>query len=145
MIEMDTIISPQLATILSALLVIYIGIVVEKYYVSWSSVYTNTLSFIVMLGTIKMSDSVFLFLLVYTILGYVSVKMKWKRIFPLFGCKTYGSLILVLTLGSEGLLLGLYNVYSVIIAWILVALLVHFIGYEYVKYSRRKKRWSAKR
>ncbi len=142
---MDTIISPQLATILSALLVIYIGIVVEKYYVSWSSVYTNTLSFIVMLGTIEMSDSVFLFLLVYTILGYISVKMKWKRIFPLFGCKTYGSLVLVLTLGSEGLLLGLYNVYSVIIAWILVALLVHFIGYEYVKYSRRKKRWSGKR
>ncbi len=141
---MDTIISPQLATILSALLVIYIGIVVEKYYVSWSSVYTNTISFVVMLGSIEMSDSVFLFLLVYTILGYISVKMKWKRIFPLFGCKTYGSLILVLTLGSKGLLFGLYSIYSVIIAWVLVALLVHFIGYEYVKYSRRKKAWSRK-
>ncbi len=142
---MDTIISPELATILSAILVIYIGIVVEKYYVSWSSVYTNTLSFIVMLGSIAMSDMVFLLLLAYTIMGYIAVKLRWKRIFPLFGCKTYGSLILVLTLGSQGLLFGLYDVVTVVISWIIVALIVHLIGYEYVKYSRRKKRWSKRR
>ena len=142
---MDTIISPELATILSAILVIYIGIVVEKYYVSWSSVYTNTLSFIVMLGSIAMSDMVFLLLLAYTIMGYVAVKLRWKRIFPLFGCKTYGSLILVLTLGSQGLLFGLYDVVTVVISWIIVAVIVHLIGYEYVKYSRRKKRWSKRR
>ncbi len=142
---MDTIISPELATILSAILVIYIGIVVEKYYVSWSSVYTNTLSFIVMLGSIAMSDMVFLLLLAYTIMGYVAVKLRWKRIFPLFGCKTYGSLILVLTLGSQGFLFGLYDVVTVVISWIIVAVIVHLIGYEYVKYSRRKKRWSKRR
>ena len=142
---MDTIISPELATILSAILVIYIGIVVEKYYVSWSSVYTNTLSFIVMLGSIAMSDMVFLLLLAYTIMGYIAVKLRWKRIFPLFGCKTYGSLILVLTLGSQGFLFGLYDVVTVVISWIIVALIVHLIGYEYVKYSRRKKRWSKRR
>ncbi len=142
---MDTIISPQLATILSALLVIYIGIVVEKYYVSWSSVYTNTLSFIVMLGSISMSDYVFIFLIIYTLVGYLAVRMKWRRIFPLFGCKTYGSLILVLTLGSEGLLFGLYDIYTVVISWIVVAGVVHLIGYEYVKYTKRRKRWSAKR
>ncbi len=142
---MDTIISPELATILSAILVIYIGIVVEKYYVSWSSVYTNTLSFIVMLGSIEMSDYVFLLLLGYTIMGYVAVKLRLKRIFPLFGCKTYGSLILVLTLGSKGLLFGLYDVVTVVVAWVVVSVIVHLIGYEYVKYSRRKKRWSGKR
>ncbi|NPA76077.1 MAG: hypothetical protein GXO25_08375 [Euryarchaeota archaeon] len=142
---METILSPQLATILSALLVIYIGIVVEKYYVSWSSVYTNTLSFIILLGTIAMSGTVFLLLLAYTLLGYVAVKMHWKRLFPLFGCKTYGSLVLVLVLGSEGFIFGLYSVLSVLISWLVVALVVHIIGYEYVKYSRRKKRWSARR
>ncbi len=141
---METILSPQLATILSAVLVIYIGIVVEKYYVSWSSVYTNTLSFVILLGSIAMSGLVFLLLLGYTLLGYLAVKMKWRRIFPLFGCKTYGSLILVLVLGSQGYLFGLYSVYSVVAAWIVVALLVHLIGYEYIKYSRRKKRWSGK-
>ena len=134
------ILSPEFATILSAVLVIYIGIVVEKYYVSWSSVYTNTLSFIILLGSIDISGLVFLLLAGYTIFGYVTVKLKWKRIFPLFGCKTYGSLVLVLTLGSEGYIFGIYSVESVMISWFVVAVLVHLIGYWYVKYSRGKKR-----
>ncbi len=136
------ILSPEFATILSAVLVIYIGIVVEKYYVSWSSVYTNTLSFIILLGSIDISGLVFLLLAGYTILGYVAVKLKWKKIFPLFGCKTYGSLVLVLTLGSEGYIFGIYSVESVLISWFVVAVLVHLIGYWYVKYSRgKKKKW----
>ncbi len=136
------ILSPEFATILSAVLVIYIGIVVEKYYVSWSSVYTNTLSFIVLLGSIDISGLVFLLLAGYTVLGYVAVKLKWKKIFPLFGCKTYGSLVLVLTLGSEGYIFGIYSVESVLISWFVVAVLVHLIGYWYVKYSRgKKKKW----
>ncbi len=134
------ILNPQIATILSALLVIYIGIVVEKYYVSWSSVYANTLSFIVLLGSIDISEMVFLFLLAYTILGYVAVKLRWKRIFPLFGCKTYGSLVLVLTLGSQGYFFGIYTVQSVLISWVIVALIVHAVGKWYVKYSRRRRR-----
>ncbi len=133
------ILSPQVATILSALLLIYIGIVVEKYYVSWSSVYANTLSFLIMLGSINMSFYVFLFLLGYTLLGYISVKLKWKRIFPLFGCKTYGSLVLVLTLGSEGYIFGIYSITSVLISWVLVAIMVHILGYLYVKHSRRRR------
>ncbi|MCD6276589.1 MAG: hypothetical protein J7J42_07620 [Thermoplasmata archaeon] len=133
------ILNPQIATILSALLVIYIGIVVEKYYVSWSSVYANTLSFIVLLGSIDISEIVFLFLLAYTILGYVAVKLRWKKIFPLFGCKTYGSLVLVLTLGSEGYFFGIYTLESVIISWIIVALIVHAIGRWYIRFSRRRR------
>ncbi len=135
-----SILSPGFAAILSALLVIYVGIVVEKYYVAWDSVYTNTLSFIIILGSIDLNEYVFLLLLVYTLLGYIAVKMRWKRIFPLFGCKTYGSLMLVLTLGSEGYIFGLYSVESVLISWIIVAIIVHFVGYEYVKYSRKKRR-----
>ncbi|AGB05377.1 hypothetical protein AciM339_1524 [Aciduliprofundum sp. MAR08-339] len=134
------ILNPKIATILSAVLLIYIGIVVEKYYVSWSSVYANTLSFLILLGSIDINQYVFLFLLAYTILGYVSVKLRWKRIFPLFGCKTYGSLVLVLTLGSEGYLFGIYTITSVLISWIIVATLVHLIGYVYVKHSRRSRR-----
>ncbi len=139
------ILSPEFATILSAILVIYVGIVVEKYYVAWDSVYTNTLSFIILLGSIDLNEYVFLLLLTYTLLGYIAVKMRWRRIFPLFGCKTYGSLILVLTLGSQGYIFGIYSVESVVLSWVIVAIIVHIIGYEYVKYSkhikRRKKKW----
>ncbi len=134
------ILSPEFATVLSALLVIYVGIVVEKYYVAWDSVYTNTLSFIILLGSIDLNEYIFLLLLTYTLLGYIAVKMRWKKIFPLFGCKTYGSLILVLTLGSEGYIFGLYSVESVLVSWIVVAVIVHIIGYEYVKYSKRAKK-----
>ena len=134
------ILSPEFATLLSAILVIYVGIVVEKYYVAWDSVYTNTLSFIILLGSIDLNEYVFLLLLTYTLIGYLAVKMRWKKIFPLFGCKTYGSLIMVLTLGSEGYIFGLYSVESVMISWVIVAVIVHLIGYEYVKYSKRKRR-----
>ena len=134
------ILSPEFATILSAILVIYVGIVVEKYYVSWDSVYTNTLSFIILLGSVDLNEYVFLLLLAYTLIGYIAVKKRWKRIFPLFGCKTYGSLILVLTLGSQGYIFGLYSVESVLISWLIVAIIVHIIGYEYVKYGKRRKR-----
>ena len=136
------ILSPEFATILSALLLIYIGIVVEKYYVSWSSVYANTLSFLILLGSIDISFSVFLLLLGYTLFGYLSVKMRWKRIFPLFGCKTYGSLVLVLTLGSMGFF-PTYTVLSVLISWILVALFVHALGKLYIRYGRKggKPKW----
>ncbi len=130
------ILSPEFATILSGLLLIYIGIVVEKYYVSWSSVYANTLSFLILLGSIDMNQYVFLFLLGYTALGYVAVKRRWKRIFPLFGCKTYGSLVLVLTLGSMGLF-PIYTVLSVLLSWVAVAVLVHLIGRLYIRYGKK--------
>jgi len=134
------ILSPEFATVLSAILLIYIGIVVEKYYVSWSSVYANTLSFLILLSSIDINQYVFLFLLGYTLFGYLAVKFRWKRIFPLFGCKTYGSLVLVLVLGSQGYIFGIYTVTSVLISWILVALFVHLLGNLYVKYSRNKRR-----
>ena len=136
------ILSPEFATILSGLLLIYIGIVVEKYYVSWSSVYANTLSFLIILGSLDINGYVFLFLLSYTILGYVAVKLRWKRLFPLFGCKTYGSLVLVLTMGSMGVF-PTYTVLSVMISWIIVAAMVHIIGMLYVKYGKKggKPKW----
>ncbi len=133
------ILTPELATVLSALLTIYVGIVVEKHYVSWSSVYTNTLSLFVLLASADLPLEVLLLLFAYTALGYISVKMKWNRVFPLFGCKTYGSLVLVITLGSQGLIFGIYTPLSVIISWVLVASIVHYIGYMY-KVSRKRRR-----
>ena len=67
------------AAALSAILVIYIGITVEKYYVSWSSVYTNTLSLFVTLAALDLEMSVLILLLIYTILGYIAVKIPYKE------------------------------------------------------------------
>ncbi len=127
------------AAALSAILVIYIGITVEKYYVSWSSVYTNTLSLFVTLAALDLEMSVLILLLIYTILGYIAVKMRWKKIFPIFGCKSFGSLMLVLTLGSNGILFGVYTWYGVLISWVIVAVCVHYIGWRYVRWSRRRR------
>jgi len=125
--------APVEAAILGAIAVIWIGIAVEKHYVSWDSVYANTLSFILVLGSVDLSIPVFLLLLIYTILGYIAVKMRWKKVFPAFGSKSYGSLMFVLSMGSAGYLFAIQNPIGVAICWILVALLVHWIGYWYKK------------
>ena len=130
---------PNTAAVLSALLVIYIGITVEKYYVSWSSVYTNTLSLLVTLAALELENSVLILLAIYTILGYVAVKMRWKKIFPVFGCKSFGSLMLVLTLSSQGIIFGMYTWYGVLISWVVVAIGVHYVGWRYVRWSKRRR------
>ena len=129
--------TPVEAAILGAIAVIWVGIAVEKHYVSWDSVYANTLSFILVLGSVDISIPVFLLLLIYTILGYIAVKMRWKTVFPAFGSKSYGSLMFVLAMGSAGYLFSIQNPIAVAICWILVALLVHWIGYWYKNRRRR--------
>ncbi|MGC8496906.1 MAG: hypothetical protein ACP5NL_02760 [Thermoplasmata archaeon] len=121
--------TPEYASILSALVVIYYGIVVEHKRVTWSSVFFNTLSFIILLSSINLPINVFLALLLYTLIGYLIIKVKWKRAYALFGCKTYGSLMLVLILGSYKLFFGIYTIESVLISWIIVAVIVNIVGY----------------
>ena len=132
------ILNTHTAAILSAILVIYIGITVEKYYVSWSSVYTNTLSLLVTLAALDLEISVLILLLIYTLLGYIAVKMSWKKIFPIFGCKSFGSLMLVLTLSSNQILFGVFTWYGVLISWSIVAVCVHYIGWRYVRWSKKR-------
>lgn len=127
------ILTPAQAAFLGSLLVIYVGITVEKYYVSWSSVYANTLNLLLLVSCINLPLEVLLLMAMYTIIGYVAVKLRWKKIFPLFGCKTYGSLMLVLILGSQGYFFGIYSPLSVGIAWFLVALVVHSVGYLHAR------------
>lgn len=125
--------TPEYAAILSALVVIYYGIVVERRSVSWSSVFFNTLSFIVLLSSINLPTEVFSALLLYTLIGYLIIKVKWKRAYVLFGCRTYGSLMLVLVMGSYKLFFGIYTIESVLISWFIVAAIVNIIGYFFSK------------
>lgn len=123
--------TPEYASILSAFVVIYYGIVVERKTVTWSSVFFNTLSFIVLLSSINLPINVFLVLLLYTLISYLTIKVRWKKAYVLFGCKTYGSLILVLILGSHNLFFGIYTIESILISWAIVACIVNIVGYLY--------------
>ncbi len=87
------------------------------------------MSFVVLLASTNLPVSVFLGLLTYTIIGYVVAKLKLKALFPFFGSKAFGSIMLVIVLGSSGLIFGIYNLQSVILSWIIVFLFVYLIFY----------------
>jgi hypothetical protein len=127
-----------------ALVTIGIGIVMEKWYVSWWSVGINVISFLVALTTLPLEPYSMGLLLGYTILGGVSAWKRWNRLYFLFGSKTYGALMLAL--GSlnfpswkEQLLgfassLGLdlsYTVYLLAFTWGIYFIIVHVVGEIY--------------
>ncbi len=122
------ILTTQQAAIASAIVVILYGILYEKR-VTYTSILFNIMSFLVLLAGTNLPLSVFLVLLGYTIIGYVVAKLKIKTIFPFFGSKSFGSLMLVIVLGSSGLIFGIYSVESVIISWIIVFVFVYSIYY----------------
>jgi hypothetical protein len=127
-----------------ALLTIGIGIVMEKWYVSWWSVGINVLSFFVALMTLDLEPYSMALLLGYTVLGGVSAWKRWNKLYFLFGSKTYGALMLALgslnfpswraqLLGfaaSLGLTLN-YTVYLVAFTWGLYFVVVHIVGEIY--------------
>lgn len=114
------------AAIASSLVTIYYGIVYERK-ISATSILFNAMSFFVILASVDLPVSVFLVLLSYTAAGFIVVKLKLKRIFTLFSTKSFGSLMFVLILGSRGYFFGIYSVESVLISWIVVALIVYII------------------
>jgi len=122
------ILTPQEAAIASAIVVIIYGILYEKK-VTYTSILFNIMSFVVLLASTNLPVSVFLVLLTYTIIGYIVAKLKLKSLFPFFGSKAFGSIMLVIVLGSSGLIFGIYNLQSVILSWIIVFLLVYLIFY----------------
>lgn len=116
------------------------GIVVEKHYVSKSTVFYNILSLLLLLASIELPIAVLAGMIFYMILGFVVMKAHAKFLFPAFGCKTFGSLALVLILQGEGFLPYLdgrditETLIVLLIFWILTALMVNLLGYLYKKY-----------
>lgn len=82
--------------ILASLVTIGIGMVMEKWYVSWWSVGINMVTFIVALMTPDLDAYSWVLLIGYIALGIASVLRRWQRAYFLFGSKTYGSLMLAL-------------------------------------------------
>jgi len=131
------------AAVGGVLVILTFGIVVEKHYVSRSTVFYNLLSFILLLASIEISYLLLSGLIIYLALGAVVMKLEIKPLFPAFGARAYGSLALVLLLegrkfipGIEGS--GVYETFGLLILlWIVVTGLVHLLGHLYQKHGWR--------
>ena len=131
--------SQTYAAFAGVIVVIILGIVIERKKVGWENVFGNVLSFIILLSTIDMKLILFLGLLGYLLLGIVIAYYKVSVAYPLFGFKTYGALSLVLLLASLGYW-GLsltaetsYNFFRLLVSWFIVAIIVHIICYIFHK------------
>lgn len=117
------------------------GIVIEKHYVSRATVFYNLLSFLLLLASTDIPWAVFIGLIIYLALGVVVMNFHWKRLFPVFGARTYGSLALIILLQGKKMIpglagRGLIETYTLLIMmWILTAIFVNFLGYLYKKYG----------
>lgn len=127
------------AAVGGVLVVLVFGIVVEKHYVSRSTVFYNLLSFILLLASIEISYLLLSGLIIYLVLGIIIMKAELKPLFPAFGARAYGSLALVLLLqgrkfipGIDGR--GIYGTFSLLVLlWIGITFLVHMLGWWYQK------------
>jgi hypothetical protein len=133
---------PQfLVEIIWSLLVLAYGVRVERYYVSWWSAVFNLASFFIILVTVSLPLEGYALLFVYSLFGFVVVKLNARKLFPLLGSKTYGSLALALGLDSIGALvdLGDWAVTNInqwfgtptgmiVLAWVLLAVASHILG-----------------
>lgn len=117
------------AAVASALVVVLYGIFYERRTPSSTSILFNIMSFMVLLASIDLPPLVFLFLLLYVLLGYVVVKIRAKSLYFIFGSKSFGSLMLVLVLGSHSYFFGIYTPLSVAISWLVVAAMVHIFSH----------------
>jgi len=130
--------------IAAALVTIGIGIVMEKWYVSWWSVGINAITFVVALMTLDLDMYSWLLLIGYIALGIASAVRRWERAYFLFGSKTYGSLMLALgsltipswnnqlvKLGASFQLVLNNSLSLLAFTWILYFIVVHIIGEVY--------------
>ncbi|MEF8874556.1 MAG: hypothetical protein V5A88_07810 [Candidatus Thermoplasmatota archaeon] len=123
-----------------AVILIY-GIVVEKHYVSRSTVFYNILSFILLLASIEIPPTLLIALIIYLLTGMVVMKLHLRPLFPAFGARAYGSLALVLLLEGKTLIPGLDDrgLYESIlllgILWVIFTAIVHYLGHLYKKHG----------
>ena len=134
--------------ILTALIVIGFGVWIEKHYVSYPTVVANVLGLVITLVTIDLKLYMWAFLVLYVVLGIVSIAKKMKGLYVLLGSKTCGSLMLVMGAFSiEGtytwlnqILMGfqipsLPEAILFLISFVVVVLIVYLIGWIYAKVS----------
>ncbi|MGA3108631.1 MAG: hypothetical protein ABSD99_04120 [Candidatus Bathyarchaeia archaeon] len=133
-------ITATFAQLLASVVDVLYGIFVEKFYVSWTSVILNAVNFIIALAAITLPTEVFIVLAIYAFLGAIAASKAAKGLYVLFGAKTYGCLMLVLSLNEFGhlgwaqyvgnMVNGWFGTPSgeIVFGWIVLALIVHLMG-----------------
>lgn len=125
---------------------VLIGIFVEGQKAQLDNVLSNMSSFFVLLATATMPVEVVAGLLIYLCLGIIIVYRKMKDLYLLFGSKTYGSISLVI-LFAENQFFGYIPYFSfsdlrsMVVGCIIVALIIHVIGYFY---THRRRGWGSR-
>jgi hypothetical protein len=114
----------------------------EKHYVSWWSVGGNIGGLILTFTTLNLSPLTIVVLSIYATIGIVCALNRWRKVYVLFGSKTYGSALFVLGLfsisGADSWLNhflmsfstpSLPNIALFLLSWLFVAIISHVIGY----------------
>jgi ethanolamine transporter EutH len=139
------VLTPIYGEILAAFVTIIVGIVMEKWYVSWWSVGINVINLIVVLMALTLDTAAMVILALYVILGLMSAFYRVTKAYFLFGAKTYGSLTLTLGLLSlpdwnQRFVDVAYSLAKIsaanttgifILSWVIIVVLVHIIGEFY--------------
>lgn len=102
--------------------------------------FPNIFSLLILLISVDISLPVMVFLWVYFFLGFLVWYKEWNTLYFIFGCKTYGSLNLVIILNSIGYLGwasyigGLIHpvlateLGAVLIGWVIISFIVIISG-----------------
>lgn len=136
-----TLLSSYQAAVGGVITILIYGIIVEKHYVSRSTVFSNLLSFILLLASIEISYYLLSGLILYIILGVLVMKHRVKIFYPAFGARAYGSLALILLLQGERLIPGIdgrgprETIFLLVLFWVALTMIVHLIGYIYKKHG----------
>ncbi len=139
------VLEPIQAEIAVAGITILIGIVMEKWYVSWWSVGINVLNLVVVLATLALDLTTMAVLVLYVALGLLSAMYRVTKAYFLFGAKTYGALTLTLGLLSlpdwrQHLSDAAYTLAKIqptdttsilVFSWVIIAIIVQIIGEFY--------------
>jgi hypothetical protein len=148
---------PILVDTLIAIVTVAYGIRWERWYTEWISVLMNLVFTVFFLGANDLPLLVYVALSLFLIIGIILLlkcdekigRWKLKRLYPIFGSKTFGALSLVGAfatlswLGWAGYIskqiLGFSNGGSMfLVAWIILSIVFHVVGYAL--FGRRKKK-----
>lgn len=122
--------TPIQGEVVVALVTILIGLLIEKWYVSRSSIIANGLTWIVIIATIDLSGLTHIIMLSWLLIGMMLVWTKGNgEAKQLFGSKVFGSLALILGL-NQLWDLGLGEVW-LLIFWVITAVFVFFLGKKF--------------
>lgn len=122
--------TPLEGEVVIAFVTIGIGIFIEKWYVSRSSIVANVLTWLVILFTIDINEIINFIMILWLLIGLVLVWTKGNgEVKQLFGSKVFGSLALIL--GLNQLLKLELGMILILFFWIITAVFVFLLGKKF--------------